>query len=184
MPHRLLGLLACTLALSSCVVTYRGFPQVGLQSEPLAKQERAVHYQIIRHPLGAGWVYYVLTYSNLERLFEQSEIFPRPIAVSSPPEKGIYCSAEVSTSLTGIYPGIFVPREETQPNVVMYSIYLDGELQQNYLYGFNRKVTRWILAAPIIMWANLFTHSLDDPLRATFYQFLLDAERDGYLQPS
>ncbi len=67
---------------------------------------------------------------------------------------------------------------------MIYSIYLDGELQQNYLFAFNRKVTWWILAVPIIMWANLFTHSLDDPPHATFYQFLLDAERDGYLQPS
>lgn len=183
MLHRLPVLLASALALTSCMVTYQDFPPVGLQSEPLVPQERAIHYHIIREPPGVGWVYYALTYSNLERLFEQNEIFPQAIAVTSPPEKGIYCSAEVGIKTTGIVPGILVPREETQSNVVMYSLYRDGEWQQNYVYAFNRKVTWWILAAPIIMWGNLFTYSSDDPVRATFYQFLLDAERDGYFQP-
>ena len=184
MRYSLLIVLACMPLLTSCMVTYHDFPEVDLESAPFAQKDHRVYYQVVHRPYGVGWMYYSLTYANLERLSQDNPVFAEAIAASDPPNEGVFYSVDTKIALSGVYPGVLTPRDETQPNVVMYSLYVDGELKRNYVYAFNRKVTWWFLAAPVILWANLFTPTLDDPLRATFYQFLLDAERDGYLQVS
>ena len=181
MRYTSLAVLLCTPFLTSCMVTYQDFPEIDLDSPPVAQKDRRVHYQVVHQPYGVGWIYYSLTYASLERLSQHNHVFAEAVQAAEPPTEGVYYTVETKIGLTGIFPGVVTPRDETQPNVIMYSLYRDGELKRNYVYAFTRKVKWWILAAPFILWTNLFTQDVDDPLRATYYQFLADADRDGYL---
>ncbi len=179
---RLLTFLSCTLTLTSCIVTYRDYPAADQPLIPPVTAKSIIHYEIITRPQEVGWVYHSMTYSTLEELLERGGPFPPAIAVSDPPEEGIYVAVDVAIGFTGASPGIVFPRVETQPHMVSYRLSVDGHQKKIYVYWFNREVTWWFLAAPFILWGNLFTHDLDDALGATYERFLMDAQRDGYLQ--
>lgn len=61
-----------------------------------------------------------------------------------------------------------------------YSLYDRHELQKTYTYAITQRRYFWLLLLPF-SWINFFTYSLDEALRVTTAQFVVDAQRDGYL---
>jgi hypothetical protein len=61
-----------------------------------------------------------------------------------------------------------------------YSVYDRNALTKTYTYEITRKVFVWIFVVPF-SWINFFTYSGGDALRSTTAQFVIDAQRDGYL---
>jgi hypothetical protein len=60
-----------------------------------------------------------------------------------------------------------------------YSLDDRGMFQKTYTYRITQKRYYWLLLLPF-SWMNFFTYSLDDALRMTTAQFLVDARRDGF----
>lgn len=203
---------AFLLALTSCVTTYTDFPVVNRQLEPLSGKESAMYYhvdplsyleQAMRtwrktrsSPLLQGTALPIrATYEELERVFEQNRIFTKAIAISAPPEKGIFCAVEVIykppstsahlfTALTfgSIFPVplFFVPSYSGESgHIVKYNLYVDQEMKKTYEYQITRKEAAWFGLLPFV-WVNLLTPSEREAFRATAYQFFLDAQQDGY----
>ncbi len=214
MLYRLLGLLACTLTLTSCIVTYSDFPPVDLHSEPLPKKEFPIYYHVPARssvdflklvpvptgyfPIGPGFYpvqHTLFGLDDLDRVFAESKSFSEAIATSTPPKSGVYCSvdltikpisvaAEVSSAFS--YASLFIipilPYYSGLGGyVVRYNLYVDGELQHVYRYEITKKGVAWVVLLPFA-WINLFTYDQKDAFRATAYQFLIDAERDGYFK--
>ncbi len=61
-----------------------------------------------------------------------------------------------------------------------YSVYDQNALKKTYNYDITLKRFFWLLLLPFL-WINFFTYSLDDAVRSTTAQFVVDAQRDGYL---
>ena len=61
-----------------------------------------------------------------------------------------------------------------------YSVYDRNALNKTYTYEITSKEFYWLLGLPFI-WINFFTYSFDDAVRSTTAQFVVDAQRDGYL---
>ena len=62
---------------------------------------------------------------------------------------------------------------------VEYILYVDGKRERSYSYEITKKGVGWIGLLPMA-WINLFTQDAKDTFRATAYQFVHDADRDGY----
>jgi hypothetical protein len=62
---------------------------------------------------------------------------------------------------------------------VEYILYIDGEQERSYSYEITKKGVGWIGLLPMA-WINLFTQDAKDAFRATAYQFVHDADRDGH----
>ena len=65
--------------------------------------------------------------------------------------------------------------------IIKYDLYVDQELRKTYRYEISKVGLSWIGVLPFA-WVNFFTYDQKDACHATFYQFLTDAERDGYLK--
>ena len=61
-----------------------------------------------------------------------------------------------------------------------YSVYDRNVLKKTYNYEITIKVFYWLLVLPF-SWINFFTYSFEDAVRSTTAQFVVDAQRDGYL---
>jgi hypothetical protein len=61
-----------------------------------------------------------------------------------------------------------------------YSFYDRNAVKKTYAYEITQKRFTWLLVLPF-SWINFFTYSLDDAVRSTTAQFVIDAQRDGYL---
>ena len=61
-----------------------------------------------------------------------------------------------------------------------YSVYDQNALNKTYTYEITLKEFYSIVLLPFL-WINFFTYSLEDALRSTTAQFVVDAQRDGYL---
>ena len=61
-----------------------------------------------------------------------------------------------------------------------YSFYGRYQLIKTYKYEITEKRASWLVLLPFA-WINCFTYSLEDAVRATTAQFIVDAQRDGYL---
>jgi hypothetical protein len=61
-----------------------------------------------------------------------------------------------------------------------YSVYDRNALKKTYKYEITGKGFFWLLLLPF-SWINFFTYSFDDAVRSTTAQFVVDAQRDGYL---
>jgi hypothetical protein len=61
-----------------------------------------------------------------------------------------------------------------------YSVYDRSVLQKTYNYEITSKKLLWILLLPFV-WIYYFTYSLEDAVQSTTAQFVVDAQRDGYL---
>ncbi len=211
MLYRLLGSVTCALALTSCIVTYRDFPQVDLEVEPLPRKDISIYYHVdptayfdqavhavnspSPRPYGGTLPYpHVLreAYDELNRVFLENRIFSRSIATSTPPEKGLYCSVDVNYILpswlaenalfVSLTTFTFLPSYGGVPShIVRYDLYDGKELKEIYRYEIRTKHATWFVFLPFA-WVNLFTYDLKDAFRATAYQFFLDAERDGYFK--
>ncbi len=192
--------------LTSCVVTYHGFPEVDLQSDPLPRKEFPLYYHVDplaylektihtvrRDPFDVDFPTRE-TYEELRRVFAETQMFSRTINSYEPPEKGIYCSVDVTykqlskggqifTTLT-FFTFFFLPSyTDTSGHIVRYELYIDKERKKTYRYEITRARGMWLGLLPFI-WVNLVPPREADAFRATAYQFLLDAERDGYLRQS
>lgn len=62
---------------------------------------------------------------------------------------------------------------------VEYILYVDGKRERSYSYEITKKGVGWIGLLPMA-WINLFTQDAKGAFRATAYQFVHDADRDGY----
>ncbi|NOT21770.1 MAG: hypothetical protein HOP22_03465 [Nitrospiraceae bacterium] len=61
-----------------------------------------------------------------------------------------------------------------------YSVYDQSVLQKTYNYEITARTLISIVGLPFL-WINFFTYSFDDAVRSTTAQFVMDAQRDGYL---
>lgn len=61
-----------------------------------------------------------------------------------------------------------------------YSVYDRNALTKTYTYDISVKAFYWLLLLPF-SWINFFTYTLEDAVRSTTAQFVIDAQRDGYL---
>lgn len=61
-----------------------------------------------------------------------------------------------------------------------YSLYERNALKKTYNYEITPKRFGWLLLLPF-SWINFFTYSFDEAVRLTTAQFVVDAQRDGYL---
>jgi hypothetical protein len=61
-----------------------------------------------------------------------------------------------------------------------YGVYDRNEFKKTYNYEITQKQFVWLLLLPF-SWINFFTYSLEEAVRSTTAQFVLDAQRDGYL---
>lgn len=213
MAYRLAALLACVLTLTSCVVTYRDFPAVGLESDPPPKTGvpcSSYHVVPLATPIEVRyflttlaflepwfWDLYVLWPTEfadrkLSALFEERHASPAAVPTNRSPAKGVHCVAKVdhqpmASSSNHIAYGFLhlvtltlLPYYSNGvPYHVTYELHVDGEVRRQYRYAVTKSGVAGILVLPFA-WLNLFTYSETEALRATFYQFLIDAERDGY----
>ena len=62
-----------------------------------------------------------------------------------------------------------------------YSVYDRSVLQKTYNYEITAKTLVSIVGIPFL-WINFFIYSFDDAVRSTTAQFVMDAQRDGYLR--
>jgi hypothetical protein len=62
-----------------------------------------------------------------------------------------------------------------------YSFYDRNTVKKTYAYEITLKRFTWLLVLPF-SWINFFTYSLEDAVRSTTAQFIVDAQRDGYLE--
>jgi len=61
-----------------------------------------------------------------------------------------------------------------------YSYYDRNAVKKTYAYEITQKRFTWLLVLPF-SWINFFTYTLEDAVRSTTAQFVVDAQRDGYL---
>jgi hypothetical protein len=62
-----------------------------------------------------------------------------------------------------------------------YSFYDRSQLKKTYKYEITEKRASWVVLLPFA-WMNFFTYSLEEAVRSTSAQFVVDAQRDGYLR--
>jgi hypothetical protein len=80
-----------------------------------------------------------------------------------------------------IVSGGFIPIYSGQGGAeLFYSVYDRYALKKTYQYEITRKEFVWLLLLPFA-WINFFTYSPEDAVRSTTAQFVVDAQRDGYL---
>ncbi|MGZ9146090.1 MAG: hypothetical protein ACXW4A_09650 [Nitrospira sp.] len=61
-----------------------------------------------------------------------------------------------------------------------YSVNHQNVLRKTYKYEITARQLYWILLLPF-SWINVFTYSLEDAVKSTTAQFVVDAQREGYL---
>lgn len=144
-------------------------------------------------------------YDEVERTLKASGLFSDLIMALDRPETGVYCYVdfevrEPSPWVTGYFTAqvavgyltagllMLVPAFNLLPyytgeggTTAVYTLYHDGRLKQIYRYPIIKKGAGWIALLPFA-WINLFTYDLKDAVRATTLQFVIGAERDGYLK--
>jgi hypothetical protein len=199
-------LLIFLLTLTGCVVTYRDFPHVDpLPSlyEPATQPRCRQTVQFSGELAGGstyGWTYpykeppawRVSLLSVLEEALQNYGGCSNtpPVVFSSK-----WAQAEVvvsvrekpypwySHALYAISSGFFmlIPVYSGQGGwKLSYSFYDRNELKKTYKYEITPKRFSWLLLLPF-SWINFFTYSLEEAVRSTTAQFIVDAQRDGYL---
>ena len=183
-------LLALLVTLSGCIVTYRDFPIVDpLPSvyEPAAPPRCR---QTVKILAGFGW-----TEGSITALQEALQHYggcgsSSPVVYNSKgAETEVWVSARekpiswwVRVLGERLVPlGFFFPLYSGEGGwVLSYSVYDRNALKKTYKYEITTKAFYWLLVLPF-SWINFFTYSFDDAVRSTTAQFVVDAQRDGYL---
>ncbi len=203
--HRLLASLVCLqLGLPGCIVTYRDFPSpeaverpVGGAPPPLAYQlpefsGSARAFQSIWYAIASYWYPTLpgdpMTLVEVEQVFRKEAGARERIAVTEMPANGVFCfvdwrakgASDVAGGVAQIVPFLLPYYSSEAGMVVRYNLYVDSSLKKEYEYTITKEGMGWILFLPFF-WVNFFTVDEKDAVRATARQFLLDAERDGYL---
>ena len=165
------------LALASCVITYRDVPAVNLNDNQVQGKAIPIYYNFAPDS-DSGFA------DNLRRAFARNVILTQAIETSAPPQKGIYCTVEVTEKLAAFSGlsifNIVLPGVERNHYYVQYDLYIDMEKKKAYRYEFFRQTVYWGPLA-LFLWVNFLTPSEQEVLTATMFQFFLDAQRDNYL---
>jgi hypothetical protein len=209
MRTRSLRSLICPVllvTLSSCIVTYRDFPNATLESLPKNHEPKPLYYHV--EPM-AGTILVLIPslyplfpqidpigqpgYHQVAQTLESSGLFSALIVVPDLPETGVYCSIDFEKRMpsalwTGadlrgaffIVLGLLPYYTGEGGTTVVYTLYRDGQRMQTYRYPITKKGAGWIVLLPFA-WVNFFTNDLKDAVRGATLQFLIDAQRDGNL---
>jgi hypothetical protein len=78
------------------------------------------------------------------------------------------------------WPALLIPVYQQSGWELSYSFYDQNALKKTYKYEITVKEIYWLLLVPF-SWINFFTYSLEDAVRSTTAQFVVDAQRDGNL---
>ena len=208
MRTRSLILLVLLVTLSGCIVTYRDFPIVNPLPSPYEPAAPPRCRQTVKFPGGlAEGSTYERTYRDADvwsRLRVDSALQEalQNYAGCSSSSPVVYNSkwAEmgvVASVLEKPYPWYSVDPRGTATEwgwlvliipvysgqggwELSYSVYDRNALKKTYTYEITPKRFTWLLVLPF-SWINFFTYSLEDAVRSTTAQFVVDAQRDGYL---
>jgi len=74
-----------------------------------------------------------------------------------------------------------VPIQVEWSHNIRYTLYIDNEVKLAHTYTIKRQDFDSILLLPFV-WMNFLTPSKRDAFESTAYEFLLDAQRQGFLQ--
>lgn len=211
MTMRSLLLLVLLGILSGCIVTYRDFPNVNFLPSMSAIPAPAPCHQTIQFSYGlAGkesdaWIWggtYQWTYSGvlsppvLTRAL-QDALQHAAGCSSDPVHTFAWPRTEVMVRvLEKPYPwhwyGELLGRLSSNTYFVIpfyineggwefsYSVHHRDRLTKTYTYDITARQFYWVLLLPF-SWMNFFTYSLEDAVQSTTAQFVMDAQRDGYL---
>jgi hypothetical protein len=200
----LLHLLFLSVALTSCLITYKEIPKADESGRVSAKNVR-LHYYVDSFDLyskalarvGAGFDFPYPArdnYRELERAIAESHLFSETVRSPTPPQHGIHCSVDVkhippskpaeAVAFVSALTLTAIPSySESSADLVRFALSIDGELKKVYEYQVTRIKGTWIVFLPVA-WINLFTPTRTEAFRAVVHQFFLDADRDGYFKPS
>ncbi len=202
----LVALVSLLLAEPACTITtYDNVPLIDVRTPPILPQNAPLSYRV------EPWTYWRDTifaaksdlftayppdlgeYEELERVFRESGIFSAANPRLTPPEKGLYCSVQVeyhpisdveaaALAVSHATSAVLPTYHGTSRHVVRYHLFVDREFKKTYEYTIGTKQTAWLGLVPFA-WMNIFTPSLGEALRATTYQFFIDAALDGFIRP-
>jgi hypothetical protein len=186
MRTRNLILLVLLVTLSGCIVTYRDFPIVNPLPIPYEPAAPPRCHQTIKFRGGLAENPTKLLQEALQNYggcsssspvdytskWAQTEVVVSVLEKPSHIRKMAFITAS-SFGLIPVYSG-------QVGWVLSYSVYDRNELKKTYNYEITQKGFYWLLVLPF-SWINFFTYSLEDAARSTTAQFVVDAQRDGYL---
>lgn len=190
-------LLVLLVTLSGCIMTYRDFPIVDpLPSiyEPAAPPrcrqtvefpgrlaERGTYYEDgwsglrVDSPLQEALQHYAGCSSSLPVVYNsmwgETKVVVRVLVKPYAPSYG-------GTAVHWL--AILIPVVRQGGWELSYSYYDRNALKKTYNYEITSKEYFWLLWLPF-SWINFFTYSLEDAVRSTTAQFVVDAQQDGYL---
>jgi len=199
----LLGLIASAALLMSCnatgllsqVVSYRVSPQVEPQSTQTATKRVTLYYRVNYEgdPLAGFEMIFEQPYEKFRSAFAEERRFVETIAVNAPPQRGLFCSVDLTTKprsrsrgfsdfplwLTMLSFQVIPYYDEESRYIVRYDLYLDGELKNTYRYEVTRETWIWLGLIPFV-WINALTSSHGEALASTVDGFFHDAAQDGF----
>jgi hypothetical protein len=198
-------LLVLLVSLSGCIVTYRDFP-IPRSLPHMEKTSAFPHcHQIVQFSYGLGdggtyqWTYsgafspmgMVLPLEDALQRYagcSSSRDFVYPflqpgtevvVTVQEKPYPWRWYSEYlgwISSKLYLVFP--FYINEGGWE--FSYSVHHQSGLKKTYKYDITARQFYWILLLPF-SWINVFTYSLEDAVQSTTAQFVVDAQREGYL---
>jgi hypothetical protein len=186
-----------TMSLSGCIVTYRDFPVVNPLPSPYEPAAPPRCHHTVKFPgrlaEGGQWTYgndwsglsvdrglqealqhYAGCSSSLPVVYSskwaETEVVVRVLEKPYPRYRG-----------GGHWLLLLIPVYSGQSGwELSYGVYDRNEFKKTYNYEITQKQFVWLLLLPF-SWINFFTYSLEEAVRSTTAQFVLDAQRDGYL---
>jgi hypothetical protein len=175
---------ALLMVLPGCIVTYKGFPQGSVSPSQSSDMDRSTLY----HVRTDGFLADLDTPSNkrtMVKAIESQTLFSEEIATDTPPEKGMYCSIYVKWEITqkggaGAVLLFLIPDTEQVLYSVQYDLWNNQKRLTTGRYEIVKKTWIWLPLLPVF-WVNWFNTSKQDAFSATLQQFILDAQRDGFL---
>ena len=201
MRTRSLILLGLLVTLSGCIVTYRDFPIVNPLPSPYEPTAPPPCGQTVEFPgrlaeRGTNqWTYYEDGWSGLSVDGPLQEALQHyagcrsslPVVYNSKWAETKVVVRILVKPITSSYGGnvphwlvILIPVLRQGGWELSYSVYDRNALKKTYNYEITSKQYMWLFLLPF-SWINFFTYSGGDALRSTTAQFVVDAQRDGYL---
>jgi len=208
MSTRSLILLVLPVILSGCIVTYRDFPIVDPlprvyepAAPPRCRQTvefpgRLAESGIYQWTYEDGWSglsvdgplqdalqHYAGCSSGLPVAYNSKWAEKKKVVVRILVKPYVtYGGAMVGVAPTAYnWLAVLIPVYEQGGWELSYSVYDRNALKKTYNYEITSKQFFWLLLLPF-SWINFFTYSLEDSVRSTTAQFVIDAQRDGYLE--
>ncbi|WHZ27645.1 MAG: hypothetical protein OJF51_002442 [Nitrospira sp.] len=207
MAMRSLMVFLLPVTFSGCIVTYHDFPgEHSLPSIPVTPALASCHqtiefsYGLAEESSSSGgtyqWTYSgVLSPPNVARVMEdalqQAAGCSSDIVYTTWPRTKVVVHAQEKPYPWHWYGELLGQLASTAYFVIpfyineggwefSYSVYHRDRLTKTYKYDLTPRQLYWALLVPF-SWINVFTDSLEDAVQATTVQFVMDAQRDGYL---